>query len=39
VPAAVALYGRLYEDGALAEIGVALEREFGVWQRRPAGFD
>jgi Asp-tRNA(Asn)/Glu-tRNA(Gln) amidotransferase A subunit family amidase len=38
VPRAVTLYGGLYADGALAEIGLALERELAVNDRKPPGF-
>jgi Asp-tRNA(Asn)/Glu-tRNA(Gln) amidotransferase A subunit family amidase len=38
VPHGVTLIGRLFEEGRLAEAGLALEREFGVAGERPAGF-
>jgi Asp-tRNA(Asn)/Glu-tRNA(Gln) amidotransferase A subunit family amidase len=38
VPHGVTLVGRLFEEGTLAEGGMALERAFGVRERRPAGF-
>jgi Asp-tRNA(Asn)/Glu-tRNA(Gln) amidotransferase A subunit family amidase len=38
VPHGVTLIGRLYDEGRLAEAGVALERAFGVAKERPAGF-
>jgi hypothetical protein len=30
--------GRLFEDGLLGQVGIALERAFGVAEERPAGF-
>ena len=27
--------GRLYEEGLLCRIGMALESEFGIWDKRP----
>jgi Asp-tRNA(Asn)/Glu-tRNA(Gln) amidotransferase A subunit family amidase len=38
VPHGVTLIGRLFEEGRLAEVGVALERAFGVAEERPKGF-
>jgi Asp-tRNA(Asn)/Glu-tRNA(Gln) amidotransferase A subunit family amidase len=38
VPHGITLIGRLFEDGVLGRIGVALEREFGVTGEKPAGF-
>jgi Asp-tRNA(Asn)/Glu-tRNA(Gln) amidotransferase A subunit family amidase len=38
VPYGVTLVGRLFEEGRMAEAGIALEREFGVAAQRPAGF-
>ena len=38
VPHGITLLGRLFEDGLLGEVGIALEREFGVMKERPAGF-
>jgi Asp-tRNA(Asn)/Glu-tRNA(Gln) amidotransferase A subunit family amidase len=38
VPHGVTLIGRLFEEGTLAEAGLALERAFGVAGERPAGF-
>jgi Asp-tRNA(Asn)/Glu-tRNA(Gln) amidotransferase A subunit family amidase len=38
VPHGVTLIGRLYDEGRLAEVGMALERAFGVAKERPAGF-
>jgi Asp-tRNA(Asn)/Glu-tRNA(Gln) amidotransferase A subunit family amidase len=34
-PVALTLHGQLYDEGTLCEIGLALERELGVWQRHP----
>jgi Asp-tRNA(Asn)/Glu-tRNA(Gln) amidotransferase A subunit family amidase len=38
VPHGITLVGRLFEDGLLGQIGIALERAFGVTAERPAGF-
>jgi Asp-tRNA(Asn)/Glu-tRNA(Gln) amidotransferase A subunit family amidase len=38
VPHGVTLIGRLFDEGALGNAGIALERAFGVAQERPAGF-
>jgi Asp-tRNA(Asn)/Glu-tRNA(Gln) amidotransferase A subunit family amidase len=38
VPHGVTLIGRLFDEGALAEAGLALEREFAVASERPPGF-
>jgi Asp-tRNA(Asn)/Glu-tRNA(Gln) amidotransferase A subunit family amidase len=38
VPHGVTLIGRLFEDGVLGRVGMALEREFGVAGEKPAGF-
>jgi Asp-tRNA(Asn)/Glu-tRNA(Gln) amidotransferase A subunit family amidase len=38
VPHGVTLIGRLFEEGRLAEVGMALERAFGVAEERPKGF-
>jgi Asp-tRNA(Asn)/Glu-tRNA(Gln) amidotransferase A subunit family amidase len=38
VPHGVTLIGRLFEEGTIAQAGVALEGAFGVVQERPAGF-
>jgi Asp-tRNA(Asn)/Glu-tRNA(Gln) amidotransferase A subunit family amidase len=38
VPHGVTLIGRLFEEGRLAEVGMALEREFAVAGERPQGF-
>jgi Asp-tRNA(Asn)/Glu-tRNA(Gln) amidotransferase A subunit family amidase len=38
VPHGVTLIGRLFDEGTLGRVGVALEREFGVAAARPPGF-
>jgi len=38
VPHGVTLIGRLFEEGTLGEAGLALERSFGVAEKRPKGF-
>lgn len=38
VPHGVTLIGRLFDEGVLAQAGLALEKEFGVADKRPAGF-
>jgi Asp-tRNA(Asn)/Glu-tRNA(Gln) amidotransferase A subunit family amidase len=38
VPHGVTLLGRLFEEGTIAKLGVALERHFDVVRERPAGF-
>jgi Asp-tRNA(Asn)/Glu-tRNA(Gln) amidotransferase A subunit family amidase len=38
VPHGITLIGRLFDDGRMAEAGLALEREFAVAGERPAGF-
>ena len=38
VPHGVTLIGRLFEDGVVGQVGVALERAFAVADQRPAGF-
>jgi hypothetical protein len=38
VPHGITILGRLFSDGLLGRVGVALEREFGVAGERPAGF-
>jgi Asp-tRNA(Asn)/Glu-tRNA(Gln) amidotransferase A subunit family amidase len=38
VPHGVTLIGRHFDDGLLGEIGIALERAFGVAGERPPGF-
>jgi Asp-tRNA(Asn)/Glu-tRNA(Gln) amidotransferase A subunit family amidase len=38
VPHGVTLIGRLFDDGTIGRVGVALERAAGVAEERPAGF-
>ena len=38
VPHGITLIGRLFEEGMLAQAGIALERAFNVVHERPAGF-
>jgi Asp-tRNA(Asn)/Glu-tRNA(Gln) amidotransferase A subunit family amidase len=38
VPHGVTLIGRLFDEGTIARVGVALERSLGVVGERPAGF-
>jgi Asp-tRNA(Asn)/Glu-tRNA(Gln) amidotransferase A subunit family amidase len=38
VPHGVTLIGRLFDEGTIARVGVALEREANVAKERPAGF-
>jgi len=38
VPHGVTLIGRLFDEGTIGEVGMAMEREFGVAAERPAGF-
>jgi Asp-tRNA(Asn)/Glu-tRNA(Gln) amidotransferase A subunit family amidase len=38
VPHGVTLIGRLFDEGVLAEVGVALEKQFAVVDERPPGF-
>ena len=38
VPYGVTLIGRLFEEGTLARVGLALERKAGVAAERPPGF-
>jgi Asp-tRNA(Asn)/Glu-tRNA(Gln) amidotransferase A subunit family amidase len=37
VPHGITILGRLFDDGLLGQVGVALEREFNVVKERPAG--
>ncbi len=39
VPHGVTLIGRLFDEGTIGRVGLALEREFGVSAERPAGFE
>jgi hypothetical protein len=34
----VTLIGRLFDEGTLGAVGIALERSFGVVDERPPGF-
>jgi Asp-tRNA(Asn)/Glu-tRNA(Gln) amidotransferase A subunit family amidase len=38
VPHGITILGRLFDDGLVGRVGIALEREFGVSAERPAGF-
>ena len=38
VPHGITILGRLFDDGLLGQVGLALEREFAVLKERPAGF-
>jgi Asp-tRNA(Asn)/Glu-tRNA(Gln) amidotransferase A subunit family amidase len=38
VPHGITLIGRLFDDGLLGQVGIALEREFAVAGETPAGF-
>jgi len=38
VPHRITLIGRLFEDGILGRVGMALERASGVAGEKPAGF-
>ena len=38
VPHGVTLIGKLFQEGTLAQAGLALEKSFGVSQERPKGF-
>ena len=38
VPYGVTLVGRLFDEGTIAEAGMAMERSFGVRAQRPSGF-
>jgi len=38
VPHGITLIGRLFDEGTLGRVGLALERSFGVVQQRPPGF-
>jgi Asp-tRNA(Asn)/Glu-tRNA(Gln) amidotransferase A subunit family amidase len=39
VPHGVTLIGRLFDEGTIGRVGLALEREFGVAAERPPGFE
>jgi Asp-tRNA(Asn)/Glu-tRNA(Gln) amidotransferase A subunit family amidase len=38
VPHGITIVGRLFEDGLVGQVGLALEQAFGVATERPAGF-
>jgi Asp-tRNA(Asn)/Glu-tRNA(Gln) amidotransferase A subunit family amidase len=38
VPHGITILGRLFDDGLIGRVGVALEREFGVVGEKPPGF-
>jgi Asp-tRNA(Asn)/Glu-tRNA(Gln) amidotransferase A subunit family amidase len=38
VPHGITLVGRLFDDGLVGQVGLALERAFGVADERPSGF-
>src|SRR5947209_4823320 len=38
VPHGITILGRLFDDGLVGQVGLALEREFGVAGERPEGF-
>lgn len=38
VPHGITLIGRLFDEGTLGQVGVALERQLDVMKERPAGF-
>ncbi|MGE5837838.1 MAG: amidase family protein [Acidobacteriota bacterium] len=38
VPHGITLVGRLFDDGLIGQVGLALERAFGVADEKPAGF-
>ena len=38
VPHGVTLIGRLFEEGTIARVGLALEKHYGVVSEHPAGF-
>jgi Asp-tRNA(Asn)/Glu-tRNA(Gln) amidotransferase A subunit family amidase len=37
VPHGITLWGRLFDEGTLCSLGMALERELDVWRERPTG--
>ena len=39
VPHGITIVGRLFDDGLLGQVGIALEQAFGVAHERPEGFD
>jgi Asp-tRNA(Asn)/Glu-tRNA(Gln) amidotransferase A subunit family amidase len=38
VPHGITILGRLFDDGLIGQVGIALEKAFGVVGERPAGF-
>src|SRR5215510_9185846 len=38
VPHGITILGRLFDDGLMGQVGLALERAFGVAEERPSGF-
>jgi len=38
VPHGITIVGRLFDEGVLGRVGIALERAFGVAAERPSGF-
>ena len=38
VPHGVTIIGKLFDEGTVARVGLALERASAVWQERPGGF-
>ena len=38
VPHGITILGRLFDDGLIGQVGLALERAFGVVEERPQGF-
>jgi Asp-tRNA(Asn)/Glu-tRNA(Gln) amidotransferase A subunit family amidase len=38
VPHGITIVGKLFDDGLIGQVGIALERAFGVAGERPAGF-
>ncbi len=39
VPHGITLIGRLFDEGTIAQVGVALEKQLGVMAERPSGFE
>jgi len=39
VPYGVTLIGRLFDEGTIARVGLAMERKLKVAQERPPGFE
>jgi Asp-tRNA(Asn)/Glu-tRNA(Gln) amidotransferase A subunit family amidase len=38
VPHGVTLIGRLFDEGTIGRVGIAMEKEFAVVDERPPGF-